>query len=205
MNKQYGKDDYEALKKKIIAHMDKVPYRDAQGRVYRYGEFFPPEFTAFAYNQTIAPEHFPLTKEAAQAFGCRWQDPNPAEYETTITAATLPDAIGDVQDDVIKEIIQCAECKRAYRIIMPELQFLRQAKVPLPRTCVDCRHSVRIRQRNQARFFNRQCACDDNAYKNTAAHQHHLHGRCPNTFITSYAPDRPEIVYCEQCYQAEVA
>lgn len=33
-----------------------------------------------------------------------------------------------------------------------------------------------------------------------------MHGNipCPNEFQTSYAPDRPEIVYCEACYQAEV-
>jgi hypothetical protein len=27
---------------------------------------------------------------------------------------------------------------------------------------------------------------------------------CNNTFETSYAPERPEIVYCERCYQGEV-
>jgi len=26
----------------------------------------------------------------------------------------------------------------------------------------------------------------------------------PNEFETAYAPDRPEIVYCEKCYQQEV-
>ncbi len=41
-------------------------------------------------------------------------------------------------------------------------------------------------------------------YKNLA--KHHLHGEkhCPNEFETSYAPDRPEIIYCEKCYQQEV-
>lgn len=27
---------------------------------------------------------------------------------------------------------------------------------------------------------------------------------CPNEFETTYTPDRPEIVYCEACYLAEV-
>ena len=41
-------------------------------------------------------------------------------------------------------------------------------------------------------------------YQNTIAH---FHGNepCPNEFETSYTPERPEIVYCEQCYNAEVA
>jgi hypothetical protein len=34
----------------------------------------------------------------------------------------------------------------------------------------------------------------------------HFHGdkKCEVEFETSYAPDRPEIVYCEKCYQQEV-
>jgi hypothetical protein len=28
--------------------------------------------------------------------------------------------------------------------------------------------------------------------------------KCQNEFETPYAPARPEIVYCEQCYQTEV-
>ncbi len=43
----------------------------------------------------------------------------------------------------------------------------------------------------------------DGVYMNTGEH-HHGKGRCPNEFETSYAPDRPEIVYCESCYQSEV-
>ena len=45
--------------------------------------------------------------------------------------------------------------------------------------------------------------CNGKRYQNTAKHQHD--GQCPNEFETSYAPERPEIVYCEACYNAEVA
>ncbi|MBI3335733.1 MAG: hypothetical protein HY001_04515, partial [Candidatus Portnoybacteria bacterium] len=41
LNKQYSKEEYEALIPKIIDQMNDVPYRDAQGREYHYGEFFP--------------------------------------------------------------------------------------------------------------------------------------------------------------------
>ena len=50
------------------------------------------------------------------------------------------------------------------------------------------------------RYHYKLCLSD---YQNTVEHSHHK-GKCPNEFETSYAPDRPEIVYCEQCYQAEV-
>ena len=49
LNKQYTKEEYEKLVPKIIAQMHEMPYQDAIGRVYRYGEFFPAELSAFAY------------------------------------------------------------------------------------------------------------------------------------------------------------
>jgi len=52
-----------------------------------------------------------------------------------------------------------------------------------------------------------QCAgtkAESGAYQNQDKHSHG-EDHCPNKFETTYAPDRPEIVYCEQCYQAEVA
>ncbi len=204
LNKQYSKNDYEFLKKRIIEHMDKLPYVDRKGRVYKYGEFFPPEFSAFAYNQTIASEHFPPTQEEAEKLGIRLQEPNPTEYETTIHASDLPDSIKDAADSILKEVVRCETCKRAYRIIPVELHFLRQMNLPLPRHCIDCRHLARVSKRNKAVFYERQCSCDYKVYKNTGGHMHHPTGRCLNRFITSYAPDRPEIVYCEQCYQTEV-
>lgn len=46
--------------------------------------------------------------------------------------------------------------------------------------------------------------CDYEVYKNETKHKHHKTGRCPNEFETTYAPERKEIVYCEQCYREEV-
>ena len=46
---------------------------------------------------------------------------------------------------------------------------------------------------------------DTGKYTNTTLHTHHGENHCPNEFETSYAPDRDEIVYCEECYQEEVA
>jgi hypothetical protein len=172
---------------KIKKHMDKMPYIDKLGRVYKYGEFFPPEFSPFAYQQTILPEHFSMNKEKIEEFGLRWQDSNPNEYQTTKDAKELPDNIEDIGSEILKEIIKCEKCGRAYRVIEPELQFLKQMKIPVPRWCVDCRHYDRISQRNRAVFYNRKC------------------DKCGKEIKTSYAPDRPEIVYCESCYNQEVA
>ncbi|OGZ02294.1 MAG: hypothetical protein A2946_00050 [Candidatus Liptonbacteria bacterium RIFCSPLOWO2_01_FULL_53_13] len=209
LNKQYSKEEYAVLRERIIKHMNDMPYVDKKGRVYKYGEFFPPEFSPFAYQHTIVPEHFTMTREEVEAFGARWQDPNPTEYQTTMPASAIPDSIKDVSDDILKEIIQCENCKRAYRLIQPELQFLKQLGIPAPRTCVDCRHSERIAQRNKSKLYARRCGCagqksESGIYTNTAKHFHST-SSCSNEFETSYAPERPEIVYCESCYNAEVA
>ena len=47
------------------------------------------------------------------------------------------------------------------------------------------------------KLWERTCMCDK---------KDHLHGekKCEIEFETSYSPDRPEIVYCEKCYQQEV-
>ncbi len=205
LNKQYTKGEYASLREKIVTHMSDMPYTDPQGRVFRYGEFFPYLLSPYAYNQTITNEHFPLTKEQATAAGYRWQDPEAREYEITMRADELPDSINDVSDDVLKSVIQCGQCKRAYRLIPPELAFLKAEHIPLPRFCVDCRHNERIAQRNRSKLHHRQCMCDYNAYANSVRHEHHPTGRCPNEFETAFPPEKPEIVYCEQCYNTEVA
>jgi hypothetical protein len=64
-NKQYTKEEYLALKDKIIQQMKGSPYTTTQGTVYAYGEFFPHEFAPVAYNTSSAFELFP--KEKAQA------------------------------------------------------------------------------------------------------------------------------------------
>ena len=194
---------------------------------YRYGEFFPPELSPFAYNETIAQEYFPLTKDEALAKGCNWKEPEERNYQITMKTEALPDNIKDVPDSIVDEIIGCANyksqvsssqfsnCTQAFRIIKPELDFYRRMNLPLPRLCPNCRHYERIKQRNPLKLWHRKCQCVGKqseprimnqelwAYQNTAEH-FHGENHCPNEFETSYAPERKEIVYCEKCYQEEV-
>ncbi len=193
-NKQYSKDEYEVLVKKIKAQMDEMPYVDVKGRVYKYGEFFPTEISPFAYNETLAQENFPQTKEEVLVSGFSWRDTAQRTYKITLPAAHLPNDIKDVPDTITSEIIGCAhqstcndQCTLAFRILADELTFYRTMKLPLPRLCPNCRHFSRISQRTKLEVYDRQCA------------------KCQKAIETCYAPDQPEIVYCEACYQAEVA
>jgi Zn ribbon nucleic-acid-binding protein len=216
LNKQYTKQEYESLLPKIIEHMNAMPYVDSKGRTYRYGELFPPELCGFAYNESMAQEFFPLNREEALAKGFAWRDPDERPYQSTLSSDKVPQTIHEVPDRITDEVIACAHkgackqsCTVAFRIVPPELQFYRRMNLPLPALCPNCRHYERLKHRNPLKLWHRECSCagsksKSGVYANTIAHSHGANP-CPNEFETSYAPDRPEIVYCEQCYQAEVA
>lgn len=215
LNKQCTKEEYESLLPKIIEHMNDQPYADSQSRVYKYGEFFPSELSLFAYNETIAQEYYPLTKAEVLEKGYRWKDPEPRTYTVTKTNKDLPDNIKDVDDSILNEVIQCGhnqtcneQCTQAFKLIPDELQFYRRMNLPLPRLCPNCRHYQRLKQRNPMKLWHRKCQCagtasENKTYQNTVQH-FHQESHCPNEFETSYAPECPEIVYCEQCYNSEV-
>ena len=77
LNKQYTKEEYEELVPKIIKHMNDMPYIDSKGRVYKYGEFFPFGSSPFSYEETVASEYFPLTKEEIKNSGLNLPTPTP--------------------------------------------------------------------------------------------------------------------------------
>jgi hypothetical protein len=194
-NKQYAKEEYEAMVAKIREQMNAMPYKDKVGRIYKYGEFFPAEISPFAYNESMSQEYFPLSKKEAVSQGYKWYDAEDRNYKPTIKAEDLPSNIKDVPDSIISEIIACEHagkncdqlCVSAFKITSDELNFYRKLGVPLPRICHNCRTFERLKQRTGLKLYQRKCA------------------KCNKKIETSYAPDRPEIVYCEQCYQQEVA
>ncbi len=202
-NKQYEKDEYFSMVEKIRSHMNEIPYIDENGRVYTYGEYFPFFMSPFGYNETNVQEYFPLSKEEAVKNGYPWFEGDKKNYKTTIHASDLPDSIHDVSTEIIAEIISCPnlgdqkkQCTGAYRITQEELQFYKRKNLPLPVCCPNCRHAKRTEKRNPMKLWRRSCMC------NQSGHGHE--GKCANEFETSYAPDRPEKVYCETCYQKEV-
>jgi len=215
LNKQYSEKDYEQLVAKIKKHMADMPYKDKAGREYKYGEFFPPELSPVAYNETPAQEFFPLTKKEAIKAGYVWADPVDRKLNITLQAADLPENISDADDSITKQIIACEhagkctdQCTEAFKILPLELKYYKRMNVPLPRLCPNCRHYERLRKRTPITLHPRVCACagknsDNKVYKNQTEH-FHKDSACPNKFETTYAPDRPEIVYCEECYKAEV-
>ena len=179
LNKQYTENEYNDLVPKIIEHMRSTG---------EWGEFFPKHLSPYGYNETVAQEYFPLTKEEALQQGYTWRDETdePLTVSKVIPGDRLPDAIADVPDDVLNWAIECMESGRPFKITAQELDFYRQNNIPVPRLHPDVRHFKRIDRRNPRHLWERKCA------------------KCQKVIQTSYSPERPEIVYCEECYLAEV-
>ena len=208
LNKQYSKEEYFKMVEKIKKHMDEMPLIDSKGLVYKYGEFFPIEFSPFGYNNTLATQHFPLSRQEVENKGYGWLEVPHGEYKITKKANDLPDSVDSVSDSILKEVIECENCKNAYRVLESELLFLRKENLPLPTRCHDCRFERRISDRLKLFLYERSCMCAGDkdvtgVYKNTVKH---IHGgeSCGEEFKTGYSPENPEIVYCEKCYQQEI-
>jgi len=178
LNKQYEKEEYEKLKEHIVKELKEKNL---------YGLIMPTEIAPFAYNETIAQDNFPLTKEEAIKEGYKWEDDiQITKGKETQKPEEIEDNIKNVSDSITKEILKCISCERNYKITEQELLFYRQMSLPIPRVCFYCRHQDRIKRRGPYKFWDRICA------------------NCSKDIKTNYSPDRLEIVYCEKCYQEEV-
>ncbi|TSC67886.1 MAG: Uncharacterized protein G01um101466_622 [Parcubacteria group bacterium Gr01-1014_66] len=187
LNKRYQKEEYEKLRGKIIAHMKEMPYQDKKGRIYGYGEFFPVELSPHAYNETIAHNFFPLSKEEIAENGYSYREPGIHTHDITLRTADMPDHIRDVSDAVLNEVVQCKKCQRGFKIIPMELAFLRRMNLPLPRECPFCRIEEKFTQWvKDLRLIPRVCIL------------------CGIHFETKYTEAEAPTVYCKKCYQAEV-
>lgn len=159
LNKQYAEQEYFDLLPRIIEHMRAG---------HEWGEFFPVSISPFAYNETFAQEHFPLSKEEVLTKGWKWKD----------IAGEPP----QVPEAMLDTAIICEATGQPFRIIKQELEFYRREGLPLPRLHPDERRRRRLAMRTPYKIWNRECA------------------KCQKPIATSYAPERPEIVYCERCY-----
>lgn len=175
LNKQYTKEEYEALVPKIIEHMQ---------RTGEWGDHFPSRFSPFGYNETVAQEYFPLSEEEATKQGYQWRrgQDDVSAVSRVVAASALPDSISGVPNNATDWAIQCEVTGRPFRIIKQELDFYRQLGLPLPHLHPDERYRHRMALRNPRKLWSRPCT------------------RCSKEMMTTYQPSRPEIIYCEQCY-----
>ncbi len=186
-NKKYSEESFDKLRTRIIEHMNKEPYIDKNGNVYKYGEFFPSDSSPFAYNETIANKFFPLTKDETLKSNYRWRDIELPNYQITKYTNDLPDHIKDTPNEILKEVIACADCGRGFRIIQMELDFLRRMNLPLPRECPFCRIGKKFDEWvKESKLVKRIC------------------DKCAVEFNTPHTEQNYPKILCKKCWLQEV-
>lgn len=172
LNKQYTKEEYEALMPKIIEHIKSTG---------EWGEYFPHNLSTFAYNETTAENFVPISKEEALSKGWRWKEKEKQDY-LPATIASLPEDLKDVTETITKEILACENCTKNYKIIPQEFAFYKKLNLPLPHFCPTCRHSRRLSLDNPLELFSDTCP------------------KCNMKIQTTYPTNHSETIYCENCY-----
>lgn len=177
-NKEYTKEEYERLRAKIVQELTDAGL---------YGLMMPPELAPFAYNETVAQDNIPLTKEEAIGRGFRWEDDiQITKGKETLQPDQIADNIKDIDGSITDEVLRCAKCERNYKITEQELLFYKKMNLPIPRQCFYCRHNARVVRRGPFKLFTRPCSnCGLDTYTN---------------LTEGVAPT----IYCESCYQKEV-
>lgn len=181
LNKQYTEQEYKELVPKIIDHMKQT---------WERWEFFPVQISPFGYNESMAWEYEPLTKDEALQKWYKWMDKeypiNVPEWMETLQANDIPQNIDDVDDDILNKAIICAQSGRIYRLVKPELEFYRKHKIAVPRKHPDIRHNNRCGHRHWLKLYMRNC---DN---------------CVKHIVSCYDQNFQGKVFCKDCFAKNI-
>lgn len=176
LNKQYSREEYEKLVNRIIRHMQKTG---------EWGRFFPQELRPFAYNESVADQFMPLSKEEVGKLGWKWEDEIDRDLDIKLSENSLPDKIAEVEGGVLDQVLKCSISGRPYKIVKKELDFYRKMKLPVP----DVAPQQRLKERfglKSLDFFQTKC------------------GKCAKDLGTTLDPQKFAKIYCEKCYLEEV-
>ena len=192
LNKRYEKEDYFKLKEKIIADMKKNG---------EWGEFFPIQNSPFAINETWANDRLGLSREEALKAGFKWQDHlQETRGKGTLEQSLVPDAIENVTDDILEEILTCTDCSRNYKILAAEFTFYKKSHVPIPDRCFFCRMAERENMRGGFDLCSRECDCRESGHEHPESSSGQVPGKCTVVFKTCFTEKEVRPIYCEQCY-----
>src|SRR6185295_19412747 len=124
------------------------------------------------------------TLAEVRAKNWEWHEEDTRDY--LAQSYVIPNEISETPESITSEILACEKCQRNYRIIEAEFNFYQQLQVPIPHKCPECRHYERMSLRNPRKLWARVCE------------------NCKKGLQSTYAPERSEKIYCEECYTKEV-
>lgn len=176
LNRRVPAAEYGGLVARIAAHM-----RDTG----EWGQFFPPQVSPFAYNDTTAHVWFPLDDAAVRQRGWRWSDYRPEpSAPRVVRPRDIPESIEEIGDDILELAIECEASGRPFRLTKYELDFYRRRGIALPLRSPWQRQSDRVAKLPKQP---RQTACSICA-----------------TPVEAYHPaNAPYPICCGDCYTAQ--
>lgn len=196
LNKQYSKDEYFDLKKRIIEKMKE----DGE-----YGEFFSASLSFIPYHDSLADEFRPIEESQVEVFdgenilgrvdlgGELKLDIHyrPIEkYSETTQDYEIKDDISayrdeEKQQELLRSTLICQKTKRPYRIQSKELFFYLQNNLPIPRESLFARAPRRSREMMKVDIA--QYNCDN----------------CGKEIQTVHGGNGLQKVWCQACYQKD--
>ena len=87
---------------------------------------------------------------------------------------------------VNSKLLICKDCNENFQIIPQEKEFYKNNNIFTPEKCYKCRQQERMNHRNPRKLWDRNC------------------DKCGIDIKTTYSSEKPEIVYCEECYKKEI-
>ncbi len=183
LNKQYDEDEYWKLVDKIKSTMLGSS---------EYGEFFPPKLVSVPYKISLAAGYPGFRDyENAGRYGYDISEIPLQESEVQseiIKSTELPADIKDAPDDILGKTIFDEKNNKYFKMTSYELSFYRRYNLALPRE----HPLVRLQYFREIydlrlKFYDRKCP------------------RCGVDIKLTFNPDKYKNVYCESCYNNEVA
>ena len=180
LNKQYTEEEYFKIVDEIKLEMLKRgEYADGPGA----------EFSAQPYNFSLGQISYFLSDEQIIEIGGylgKESETNVGKTEI-VKYADLPKTINEITDDILDKAILCEESDRPFRITQSELGFYRRMNLPLPNIHPLLRIKRRLSFDKEGKKYKAMCV------------------KCLKNIETLYDPAEKFLLYCEKCYQQEVA
>ena len=140
---------------------------------------------------------YPLSESEVISRGGLWASPIKSKNTSNTSDAPLHISEYDEKkvgkeraqkniDTVLAAVFRCPITGEPFQIIRQELAFHIENSIPLPAIHPRQRHRELMKLRNPRESFERNC------------------DECHKKIATSYAPERPEKVLCEECYMKHI-
>ena len=182
-NKQYTKDEYNQIVPQMIAEMM---------RNHERGEFLDPQLSYYWYNESIAMDYYPITKEEALWMWYKRSDYDsplprvekfvPWEKLPKVGCKIIKEQKPEFLNKLLNYAIVCEVSKRPFRITKQEIDFYVKHNLSLPTKHPDIRHQERSTRKDP-----------------TTLHLIHCDG-CWEEMLSVYEKQSWKKILCEKCF-----